>query len=144
MKETEVKSEYVCTVTTSNGVEIELTALYLDGVINSFKVKLYDEDMSAELWLDAEGDETPDTFSELDSFPEYRDTPLDDAWHWFLATGAGLSVAGIRDFRSGGLMTCLMTSRRPTEAFTSSELTQQRSVSCVMSSRFLSASEIRS
>ena len=80
MKDTEVKSEYVCTVTTSNGVEIELTALYLDGVINSFKVKLYDEDMSAELWLDAEGDETPYTFSELDSFPEYRDTPLDDAW----------------------------------------------------------------
>ena len=80
MKETEVKSEYVCTVTTSNGVEIELTVLYLDGVINSFKVKLYDEDMSAELWLDAEGNETPDTFSELDSFPEYRDTPLFDAW----------------------------------------------------------------
>ena len=80
MKGTEVKSEYVCTVTTSNGVEIEITALYLDGVINSFKVKLYDEDMSAELWLDAEGDETPDTFSELDSFPEYRDTPLFDAW----------------------------------------------------------------
>ena len=80
MKETEAKSEYVCTVTTSNGVEIELTALYLDGVINSFKVKLYDDDMSAELWLDAEGDETPYTFSELDSFPEYRDTPLDDAW----------------------------------------------------------------
>ena len=80
MKETEVKSEYVCTVTTSNGVEIELTALYLEGVINSFKVKLYDEDMSADLWLDAEGNETPGTFSELDSFPEYRDTPLDDAW----------------------------------------------------------------
>ena len=35
MKETEVKSEYVCTVTTSNGVEIELTALYLEGTINS-------------------------------------------------------------------------------------------------------------
>ena len=80
MKETEVKSEYGCTVTTYNGVEIELTALYLEGVINSFKVKLYDEDMSASVWLDAEGDETPDTFSELDSFPEYRDTPLFDAW----------------------------------------------------------------
>ena len=80
MKYSEVKSEYVCTVTTSNGVEIELTALYLEEVINSFNVKIYDEDMSAELWLDAEGDETPDTFSELDSFPEYRDTPLDDAW----------------------------------------------------------------
>ena len=80
MKETEVKSEYVCTVTTSNGVEIELTALYFEGVINSFNVKLYDDDMSAELWLDAEGNETPDTFSELDSFPEYRDTPLFDAW----------------------------------------------------------------
>ena len=66
MKETEVKSEYVCTVTTSNGVDIELTALYLEGVINSFKVKLYDEDMSAELWLDDEGNETPDTFSEID------------------------------------------------------------------------------
>ena len=61
-------------------MEIELTALYLEGVINSFKVKLYDEDMSAELLLDAEGNETPDTFSELDSFPEYRDTPLDDSW----------------------------------------------------------------
>ena len=80
MKDTEVKSEYVCTVTTSNGVEIELTALYLEGTINSFNVKLYDEDMSAELWLDAEGNETPDTFSELDSFPEYRDTPIFDAW----------------------------------------------------------------
>ena len=80
MKDTEVKSEYVCTVTTSNGVEIELTALYLEGTINSFNVKLYDEDMSAELWLDAEGNETQDTFSELDSFPEYRDTPLFDAW----------------------------------------------------------------
>lgn len=80
MKETEVKYEYVCTVTTSNGVEIELTALYLEGVINSFKVKLYDEDMSAELWLDDEGNETPATFSEIDSFPEYRETPLFDAW----------------------------------------------------------------
>ena len=80
MKYSEVKSEYVCTVTTSNGVEIELTALYLEEVINSFNVKIYDEDMSAELWLDAEGNETPDTFSELDSFPEYRDTPLFDAW----------------------------------------------------------------
>ena len=80
MKETEVKSEHVCTVTTSNGVEIELTAQFLEGVIKSFNVKIYDEDMSAELWLDAEGNETPDTFSELDSFPEYRDTPLEDAW----------------------------------------------------------------
>ena len=80
MKDTEVKVEYLCTVTASNGVDIRLTALFYDGVINSFRADLFDEYMSASVWMDAEGNETPDTFSELDSFPEYRDTPLDDAW----------------------------------------------------------------
>ena len=80
MKDTEVKVEYLCTVTASNGVDIRLTALFYDGVINSFRADLFDEYMSASVWMDAEGNETPDTFSELDSFPEYRDTPLFDAW----------------------------------------------------------------
>lgn len=80
MKDTEVKVEYLCTVTASNGVDIRLNALFYDGVINSFRADLFYECMSASVWLDAEGNETPDTFSELDSFPEYRDTPLDDAW----------------------------------------------------------------
>ena len=80
MKDTEVKVEYLCTVTASNGVDIRLTALFYDGVINSFRADLFDEDMSASVWMDDEGNETPDTFSELDSFPEYRATLLDDAW----------------------------------------------------------------
>ena len=80
MKDTEVKVEYLCTVTASNGVDIRLNALFYDGVINSFRADLFDECMSASVWLDAEGNETHDTFSELDSFPEYSDTPLDDAW----------------------------------------------------------------
>lgn len=80
MKETEVKVEYLCTVTASNGVDIRLTALFYDGVLNSFRADLFDEGMSASVWMDAEGNETPYTFSELDSFPEYRDTPLDEAW----------------------------------------------------------------
>ena len=80
MKETEVKVEYLCTVTTSNGVDVRLNALFYDGVINSFRADLFDEDMSASVWMDDEGNETPSTFSELDSFPEYRDTPLFDAW----------------------------------------------------------------
>ena len=80
MKGIKVKVEYLCTVTASNGVDIRLTALFYDGIVNSFRADIFDEDMSESVWLDAEGNETPDTFSELDSFPEYRDTPLDDAW----------------------------------------------------------------
>ena len=55
-------------------------ALFYDGIVNSFRADIFDGDMSASVWLDAEGNETFDTFSELDSFPEYRDTPLFDAW----------------------------------------------------------------
>ena len=80
MKDAEVKVEYLCTVTASNGVDIMLNALFYDGIINSFRADLFDEDMSASVWMDAEGNETPDTFSEIDSFPEYRDTPIFDAW----------------------------------------------------------------
>ena len=47
MKDTEVKVEYLCTVTASNGVDIRLNALFYDGVINSFRADLFDECMSA-------------------------------------------------------------------------------------------------
>ena len=80
MKGIKVKVEYLCTVTASNGVDIRLTALFYDGIVNSFRADIFDEDMSESVWLDAEGNETYDTFSDLDSFPEYRDTPLFDAW----------------------------------------------------------------
>ena len=77
MKGIKVKVEYLCTVTASNGVDIRLTALFYDGIVNSFRADLFDEDMSASVWM---GDEGNETFSELDLFPEYRDTPIFDAW----------------------------------------------------------------
>ena len=46
-----------------------------------FRVTLRDEERSADVWLDEEGNETPQTFSELDAYPEFHGSPLDDAWN---------------------------------------------------------------
>ena len=78
------------TLTASNGVELELTAFgvrFRDGdgelrhELKAFRVELCDEERSADVWLDEEGYETPQTFSELDAYPEFHDSPLDAAWN---------------------------------------------------------------
>ena len=76
-------------ITASNGVEMELTAFgvrsFKDGArheeLKSFRVTLRGEERSADVWLDEEGYETPQTFSELDAYPEFHGSPLDDAWN---------------------------------------------------------------
>lgn len=76
-------------LTASNGVELELTAFgvrfrddegELHHELKSFRVNLYDEERSAEVWLNEEGYETPQTFSELEAFPEHHGGPLEAAW----------------------------------------------------------------
>ena len=78
------------TLTAANGVELELTAFgvrFRDGdgelrhELKAFRVTLYDDERSADVWLDEEGYETPQTFSELDAYPEFHDSPLDAAWN---------------------------------------------------------------
>ena len=78
------------TLTASNGVELELTAFgvrFRDGdgelrhELKAFRVELYDEERSADVWLDEEGYETPQTFSELEAYPEHHGGPLDAAWN---------------------------------------------------------------
>ena len=78
------------TLAASNGVELELTAFgvrFRDGdgelrhELKAFRVTLYDDERSADVWLDEEGYETPQTFSELDAYPEFHDSPLDAAWN---------------------------------------------------------------
>ena len=77
------------TLAASNGVELELTAFgvrsFKDGApheeLKWFRVSLRDEERSADVWLDEEGCETPQTFSELDAYPEFHGSPLDDAWN---------------------------------------------------------------
>ena len=76
-------------LTASNGVELELTAFgvrfrddegELHHELKWFRVTLRDEGRSADVWLDEEGYETPQTFSELEAYPEFHGSPLDDAW----------------------------------------------------------------
>ena len=75
-------------LTASNGVDLELTAFgvrsFKDGApheeLKWFRVTLRDEERSADVWLDEEGYETPQTFSELDAYPEFHGSPLDAAW----------------------------------------------------------------
>lgn len=75
-------------LTTSNGVELELTAFgvrsFKDGAtheeLKAFRVTLRGEESSADVWLDEEGYETPQTFSELEAFPEHHGGQLEAAW----------------------------------------------------------------
>lgn len=76
--------------TAANGVSIELVALgilyFEDGEerreVTGYSALLYDgEGTSATVYLNEEGDETPQTFSELDAYPEFHGSPLDDAWN---------------------------------------------------------------
>ena len=78
------------TLMASNGVELELTAFgvrFRDGdgelrhELKAFRVELYDEERSADVWLYEEGYETPQTFSELEAFPEHHGGPLEGAWN---------------------------------------------------------------
>lgn len=75
--------------TAANGVSIELVALgiryFEDGEehreVTGYSALLYNgEGTSATVYLNEEGDETPETFSELDAYPDFRGGPLDDAW----------------------------------------------------------------
>ena len=73
-------------ITASNGVELRLYACGQrvgDTItsLDAFRVELYDEERSADVWLDASGNETPQTFSELEAYPEFHGSPLDDAWN---------------------------------------------------------------
>ena len=70
----EFELESPALVTASNGVEMRLYAC-------GQRVELYDEERSADVWLDEEGYETRQTFCELDACPEYHDYPLDAAWN---------------------------------------------------------------
>ena len=75
-------------LTASNGVEVELAAFgvrsFKDGSpheeLKAFRVTLRDEERSASVWLAASGNETPQTFSELEAYPEYHGGPLEAAW----------------------------------------------------------------
>ena len=82
----EFELESPAVITASNGVEMRLYACgqRVDDTIvslDAFRVELYDEERSADVWLDEEGYETPQTFSELDAYPEFHDSPLDAAWN---------------------------------------------------------------
>ena len=82
----EFELESPAVITASNGVEMRLYACgqRVDDTIvslDAFRVELYDEERSADVWLDANGNETPQTFSELDAYPEFHDSPLDAAWN---------------------------------------------------------------
>ena len=73
-------------LTASNGVEMRLYACGQrvgDTIISldAFRVELYDEERSADVWLDEEGYETPQTFSELEAYPEHHGGPLEAAWN---------------------------------------------------------------
>ena len=82
----EFELESPAVITASNGVELRL---YACGqrvgdtitILDAFRVDLRDEERSASVWLDASGNETPQTFSELDAYPEFHGSPLDGAWN---------------------------------------------------------------
>ena len=87
-EEFELESPVV--VTASNGVEMELTAFgvrfrddegELHHEVRAFRVTLRGEERSADVWLDEECYETPQTFSELEAFPEHHGGPLEAAWN---------------------------------------------------------------
>ena len=72
----EFELESPALVTASNGVEMRLYACGQrvgDTIVSrdAFRVELYDE----------EGYETPQTFSELEAFPEHHGGPLEAAWN---------------------------------------------------------------
>ena len=85
----EFELESPAVITARNGVELELAAFgvrsFKDGApreeLQAFRVTLYDEERSADVWLDEEGYETPQTFSELEAFPEHHGGPLEAAWN---------------------------------------------------------------
>lgn len=73
----------------ANGVSIELVALgvrYFDDgeerrELTGYSASLDNGDgLTATVFLDANGDETPETFSELDAYPEHQGSPLEAAW----------------------------------------------------------------
>lgn len=75
--------------TAENGVSIELVALgilyFEDGEerreVTGYSALLYDGDgITATVYLNEDGDETPRTFSELDAYQELQNGPLADAW----------------------------------------------------------------
>ena len=82
----EFELESPAVITASNGVEMRLYACGQrvgDTIVSldAFRVELYDEERSADVWLDEEGYETPQTFSELEAFPEHHGGPLEAAWN---------------------------------------------------------------
>ena len=82
----EFELESPALVTASNGVEMRLYACGQrvgDTIVSldAFRVDLCDEERSASVWLDANGNETPQTFSELEAFPEHHGGPLEAAWN---------------------------------------------------------------
>ena len=82
----EFELESPAVITASNGVELRLYACGQrvgDTIasLDAFRVDLCDEERSASVWLDASGNETPQTFSELEAYPEFHGSPLDDAWN---------------------------------------------------------------
>lgn len=75
--------------TAESGVSIELVAYgirYFEDGEEHRKVTGYSalldngDGITATVYLNEEGDETPQTFSELDAYPEFRGGSLDDAW----------------------------------------------------------------
>ena len=82
----EFELESPAVITASNGVEMRLYACGQrvgDTItsLDAFRVELSDEERSADVWLDEEGYETPQTFSELEAFPEHHGGPLEGAWN---------------------------------------------------------------
>lgn len=73
----------------ANGVSIELVAhgirYFDDGEerreLTGYSALLDNGDgVTATVYLNQDGDETPQTFSELDAYPELQNGPLADAW----------------------------------------------------------------
>ena len=82
----EFELESPAVITASNGVEMRLYACGQrvgDTIVSldAFRVELYDEERSADVWLDANGNETPQTFSELEAYPQHHGGPLEAAWN---------------------------------------------------------------
>ena len=82
----EFELESPAVITASNGVEIRLYACGQrvgDTIVSldAFRVNLYDEERSADVWLDDEGFETPQTVSGLEALPEHHGGPLEAAWN---------------------------------------------------------------
>ena len=76
--------------TAANGVSIELVAhgvrYFEDGIerhdVTGYAAVLDDGDgIAATVFLDRNGNETPETFSELEAYPEHHGGPLEAAWN---------------------------------------------------------------